>query len=32
MVNKTWILSNDIEWISDIIKVRGEKIDEILKK
>jgi hypothetical protein len=32
MVNNTWMLSNDIEWISDISKVRGEKIDEILKK
>jgi hypothetical protein len=32
MVNNTWMLSNDIEWISDILKVRGEKIDEILKK
>jgi hypothetical protein len=32
MVNKTWMLSNDIEWISDISKVRGEKIDEIFKK
>jgi hypothetical protein len=32
MVHNTWMLSNDIEWISDISKVRGEKIDEILKK
>jgi hypothetical protein len=32
MVNNTWMLSTEIEWISDLAKVRGDKLDQILGK
>lgn len=32
MVNNTWILSTEIEWISDLAKARGDKLDQILGK
>lgn len=32
MMNNTWILSSEIEWISDLAKVRGDKLDQILGK
>ena len=32
MVNNTWVLSSEIEWISDLAKVRGDKLDQILGK
>lgn len=32
MVNNTWVLSTEIEWISDLAKVRGDKLDQILGK
>lgn len=30
MVNNTWMLSSDIEWIDDTSKMRNDKIDQIL--
>jgi hypothetical protein len=30
MVNNTWMLSTDIEWIDDTSKMRNDKIDQIL--
>lgn len=30
MVNYTWMLSSDIEWIDDTTKMRNDKIDQIL--
>lgn len=32
MINNTWMLSTDIEWIDDIAKLRNEKIDQLLGK
>lgn len=32
MVNYTWMLSSDIEWIDDTAKMRNDKIDQILNK
>lgn len=32
MVNNTWMLSTDIEWIDDTSKMRNDKIDQILGK
>ena len=32
MVNYTWMLSSDIEWIDDTSKNRNDKIDQILGK
>ncbi len=32
MINNTWIPSDEIEWISDLAKVRGDKLDQILGK
>jgi len=32
MVNNTWMLSTDIEWIDETAKVRNDKIDQILGK
>lgn len=30
MVDNTWLLSSDIEWIDDTSKMRNDKIDQIL--
>lgn len=30
MVNNTWMLSTDIEWIDETSKMRNDKIDQIL--
>jgi len=30
MVDNTWMVSSDIEWIDDTAKVRNDKIDQIL--
>lgn len=30
MVNNTWMLSSDIEWIDETSKMRNDKIDQIL--
>jgi gas vesicle protein len=30
MVNNTWMLSTDIEWIDDTSKMRNDKIEQIL--
>ena len=32
MVNHTWILSSEIEWIEDTAKTRNDKIDQLLGK
>lgn len=32
MVDNTWMLSTDIEWIDDTSKMRNDKIDQILGK
>ena len=32
MVNHTWILSSEIEWIEDTARVRNDKIDQLLGK
>ena len=32
MVNHTWILSSEIEWIEDTAKTRNDKIDQLLNK
>lgn len=32
MVDNTWMLSADIEWIDDTSKMRNDKIDQILGK
>lgn len=32
MVNHTWILSSEIEWIEDTAKNRNDKIDQLLGK
>ena len=31
MVDNTWMLSTDIEWIDETSKMRNDKIDQILK-
>lgn len=30
MVDNTWMLSTDIEWIDETSKMRNDKIDQIL--
>ena len=32
MVNHTWILSSEIEWIEDTAKTRNDKIDQLLNE